>query len=102
MENEGETFGAELVKKGTRDRFASIVLTAATIALAFVPVAFFGNIGGTEILQPMAIVLLGGLVTSTLYNVLVVPAIYLRFGANRESDFELFHGELIGTDRGTI
>ncbi len=102
LENEGETFGAELVKKGTRDHFASIVLTAATIALAFVPVAFFGNIGGTEILQPMAIVLLGGLVTSTLYNVLAVPSIYLRFGANRESDFELFHGELIGTDRGTI
>jgi Cu/Ag efflux pump CusA len=102
LENEGETFGAELVQKGTRDRFASIVLTAATIALAFVPVALIGNIGGTEILQPISVVLLGGLVTSTLYNVLAVPAIYLRYGANRESDFELFRGELIGTDLGTI
>jgi Cu/Ag efflux pump CusA len=48
----------------------------------------FGNIAGLEIMQPMAIVILGGLVTTTLFSLIGVPAMYLLFGAAREPEFE--------------
>ena len=79
-EEEGETFGPELVKRGARERIAPIMMTALTTGLALVPLAIAGEIPGQEIEYPMAIVILGGLVTSTLLNLLVVPTLYLRFG----------------------
>jgi CzcA family heavy metal efflux pump len=79
-EEEGETFGPELVMRGAKERIAPIMMTALTTGLALVPLAFTGNIPGQEIEYPMAIVILGGLVTSTLLNLLVVPTLYLRFG----------------------
>ena len=79
-EEEGETFGPELVKRGARERIAPIMMTALTTGLALVPLAIAGNIPGQEIEYPMAIVILGGLVTSTLLNLLVLPTMYLRFG----------------------
>jgi Cu/Ag efflux pump CusA len=51
--------------------------------LALVPLVIAGNIPGHEIEHPMAIVILGGLVTSTLLNLFVVPTMYLRFGKAR-------------------
>jgi Cu/Ag efflux pump CusA len=77
---EGETFGPELVKRGARERIAPIMMTALTTGLALVPLAIAGNIPGHEIEHPMAIVILGGLVTSTVLNLLIVPSLYLRFG----------------------
>ena len=79
-EEEGETFGPELVMRGARERIAPIMMTALTTGLALVPLAIAGEIPGQEIEYPMAIVILGGLVTSTLLNLLVVPTLYLRFG----------------------
>ena len=79
-EEEGETFGPELVIRGARERIAPIMMTALTTGLALVPLAIAGSIPGNEIEHPMAIVILGGLVTSTLLNLLVVPTLYLRFG----------------------
>jgi len=79
-EVEGEPFGPDLVKRGARERIAPIMMTALTTGLALVPLAIAGNIPGHEIEHPMAIVILGGLVTSTLLNLLVVPSLYLRFG----------------------
>jgi Cu/Ag efflux pump CusA len=79
-QEEGETFGPELVMRGARERIAPIMMTALTTGLALVPLAISGNIPGQEIEYPMAIVILGGLVTSTLLNLLVVPTLYLRFG----------------------
>jgi len=80
---EGETFGPELVKRGARERIAPIMMTALTTGLALVPLAIAGDIPGHEIEHPMAIVILGGLVTSTLLNLLVVPSLYLRFGKSQ-------------------
>jgi CzcA family heavy metal efflux pump len=77
---EGMTFGPELVQRGARERIAPIMMTALTTGLALVPLAIAGSIPGHEIEHPMAIVILGGLVTSTLLNLLVVPSLYLRFG----------------------
>ena len=86
--DEGESFGAELVQRATRERSAPILMTAITTALAFLPLAVFGNIAGLEIAQPMAIVILGGLVTATLLSLAGVPAMYLLFGAAREPELE--------------
>jgi Cu/Ag efflux pump CusA len=82
-EQEGETFGPALVQRGARERIAPIMMTALTTGLALVPLAIAGSIPGNEIEHPMAIVILGGLVTSTLLNLLVVPTLYLRFGKPR-------------------
>jgi Cu/Ag efflux pump CusA len=75
-----------LVLRGTRDRFAPVVTTAIATALGFLPFALFGNIAGLEILNPMAIAVLGGLLTSTLVTLAVVPALFLGYGAVAEAD----------------
>jgi len=88
-EHENQPFGAELVQRGTRERFAPVVVTALTTAAAMVPLVVLGNIAGLEIVHAIASVILGGLVTATLFNLYLVPALYLRFGARREPDLEL-------------
>jgi Cu/Ag efflux pump CusA len=79
-EFEGETFGPKLVLRGARERLSPILMTAATTGLALTPLVLTGNIPGHEIEHPMAVVIVGGLITSTLLNLLIVPALYLRFG----------------------
>jgi CzcA family heavy metal efflux pump len=76
---EGETFGPGLVLRGAKERLAPILMTASATGLALVPLAVAGGIPGHEIEHPMAIVILGGLVTSTLLNLFVLPSLYLRF-----------------------
>jgi len=83
-EEEGMPFGPELVLRGARERIAPIMMTALTTGLALLPLILAGNIPGQEIEYPMAIVILGGLLTSTLLNLLVVPTLYLHFGKQRE------------------
>jgi CzcA family heavy metal efflux pump len=76
---EGEAFGPALVIRGARERLSPILMTALATGLALVPLAIAGDLPGHEIEHPMAIVILGGLVTSTLLNLFVVPSLYLRF-----------------------
>ena len=80
---EGEPFGTALVLRGARERLAPILMTASATGLALLPLVVLGSRAGQEIEHPMAIVILGGLVTSTLLNLFVVPALYLRFGGRR-------------------
>jgi Cu/Ag efflux pump CusA len=77
---EGETFGPELAVRGAVERLSPILMTALATGLALVPLVITGDIPGHEIEYPMAIVILGGLITSTLLNLFVVPSLYLRFG----------------------
>ena len=77
---EGETFGLSLVLRGAKERLSPILMTTGATGLAIVPLVIFGNLPGHEIEYPMAVVILGGLVTSTLLNLFIVPALYLRFG----------------------
>lgn len=79
-EEEGVPFGRDLVMRGSKERVSPILMTALTAGLALVPLVVAGNIPGHEIEHPMAIVILGGLFTSTLLNLYVLPALYLRFG----------------------
>jgi CzcA family heavy metal efflux pump len=80
---EGERFGPDLVIRGARERLSPILMTALATGLALVPLAIAGDRPGHEIEHPLAIVILGGLVTSTLLNLFIVPALYLRFGKRR-------------------
>jgi CzcA family heavy metal efflux pump len=77
---EGEGFGPELILRGASERLSPILMTAFATGLALVPLVVFGDRPGQEIENPMAIVILGGLLTSTLMNLFVLPALYLRFG----------------------
>ncbi len=77
---EGVRFGPELVIRGAGERLSPILMTALATALALVPLVIYGSRPGQEIENPMAIVILGGLASSTLMNLFVVPALYLRFG----------------------
>ncbi|KRT62248.1 MAG: acriflavin resistance protein [Chloroflexi bacterium CSP1-4] len=81
--SEGEPFGFGLVLRGARERLSPILMTALATGLALVPLAIAGDLPGHEIEHPMAIVILGGLVTSTLLNLFIVPSLYLRFGRHR-------------------
>jgi Cu/Ag efflux pump CusA len=85
--DEGQAFGHALVMRGARERLSPILMTALATALALMPLAVSGNVPGQEIEYPMAVVILGGLVTSTLVNLFVVPSLYLRFGRSRRSSF---------------
>lgn len=77
---EGVPFGRELILRGAEERLAPILMTALTTGLALVPLIISGNLPGHEIEYPMAFVILGGLTTSTLLNLLVLPVIYWRWG----------------------
>ena len=78
--DEGRTFGLDLVLEGSAERLVPILMTASTAALALLPLVLKGNVPGNEIERPMALVILGGLVTSTLLNLFLLPALYARFG----------------------
>jgi CzcA family heavy metal efflux pump len=82
---EGVPFGPGLVIQGAMERLTPILMTVLTSGLALVPLIISGNIPGQEIEYPMAIVILGGLITATLLNLFVVPSLYLRFGRGRNS-----------------
>lgn len=80
-----ETDPMEAVKRGAMERLVPILMTALATALALVPLALRGGEPGSEIQAPMAVVILFGLVSSTLLNMIVLPALYARFGAIRTS-----------------
>ncbi len=78
---EGEPFGLELVLRGAGERLSPILMTTLCTALALLPLVVAGSIPGHEIEHPMAVVILGGLVTSTILTLFVVPILYLRYGS---------------------
>jgi CzcA family heavy metal efflux pump len=83
---EGRTFGVDLVIQAARERLAPILMTSLATGLALVPLIVLGSRPGHEIEYPLAVVILGGLLTSTLLNLLVTPVLYLRVGRVRPAD----------------
>jgi Cu/Ag efflux pump CusA len=75
MESQGASLQQRIIE-GSADRLLPIIMTALTSALALLPLALNGDEPGNEIQSPMAIVILGGLITSTILNIFVVPAFY--------------------------
>ena len=91
LEDEGQAFGPELVLRGARERLTPMLASAAAIIGALLPIIAFGRIPGLEIVGPTAIVMLGGVVASTLFTLFVVPALYAmaRSSAPRQADLGL-------------
>ena len=87
----------EVVVQGSKDRLAPVLMTAAAAALGLLPL-LFGDIAGKELERPMAHVILGGLFTSTVLNMIIVPVLYSKYGWEKE---EVFHRQL-AIDRGEI
>jgi CzcA family heavy metal efflux pump len=81
---EGEPWGPRLILRGAEERLVPILMTAACAGLALLPLVVAGNAPGHEIEHPMAIVILGGLVSSTALNLFLMPALYARFGRERD------------------
>jgi Cu/Ag efflux pump CusA len=94
---EGVKFGPGLVIQGAKERLAPIMMTALATGLALVPLVVAGSIPGHEIEHPMAIVILGGLVTATLVNLFVLPSLYLAFGKSKRDKAELEAAEAPAT-----
>src|SRR4029453_2656294 len=78
-EQPDETFGLELVVRGARERVGPVLMTAFAIAGGLLALMLVGNPFGHEVMQPMAIIILGGLVTSTLFSLFIVPGLYLGY-----------------------
>jgi CzcA family heavy metal efflux pump len=88
---EGMTWGLEAAIRGASERLAPILMTASVTAFGLLPLAIGSGTAGREIEGPMALVILGGLVTSTALNLLVLPTLSLRYGRfkRRESQDEV-------------
>jgi CzcA family heavy metal efflux pump len=82
-QQEGLSFGAKLVQRGADDRLGPVLTTALASAGAALVFVILGARPGLEIVHPMAVVILGGLVTTTLLSLFVLPALYLRFGGRQ-------------------
>jgi CzcA family heavy metal efflux pump len=82
--HEGMRFGPALVLRGSRERLSPILMTTLATGLALVPLVVLGQAPGHEIEHPTAVVIVGGLVSSTLLNLFVVPPLYLWLGRRRQ------------------
>lgn len=91
LEREGAAFGSDLVAKGTQEHARGILVVGAGGIAAMLPAALLPMGPGLEILSPLAFVMIGGLVTTTLVQLYVVPSLYLMFGAHSaQVEAELF------------
>jgi len=83
---EGEAFGADLVQHGARDRLGATFTTTMATALLCIPVLILGSRPGLELVQPVAVAVIGGVTTSALLVLFVMPVLYLRFGFSRKAE----------------
>jgi len=84
MKQEGESFTPEMIVRGTLERLAPVLMTASVAIMGLVPLALGAGQTGKEILQPLAVVVIGGLVASTLLDQLVTPALFSLYGKPAE------------------
>lgn len=82
-ETDGEKWNQEMIIKGSQERFIPILMTASATALALFPIILGGNIPGHEIEHPMAVIIVGGLFTSTILNLFVMPVLSLRYAKSK-------------------
>lgn len=80
MREEGENFTEEMIIRGSLERLVPVMMTALTAGLSLLPLAIAADAPGKEILHPLAVVVLGGIITSTLLDQIVTPAVFYKFG----------------------
>lgn len=98
MREEGEVFGKAMIIRGTLERLVPVLMTASTAALALIPLLMAAGEPGKEILHPVAVVIVGGLVSSTLLDLIVTPTAFYLFGKKAAEQYLRFHanqGELL-------
>jgi HME family heavy-metal exporter len=78
---EGETFGRRMIVRGSLERLTPVLMTALSAGFALLPLMIGADAPGKEILHPLAIVIFGGLITSTLLDTILTPVLFLRYGA---------------------
>jgi len=97
---EGVPFGRDLVVRGAEERLAPILMTVLTTSLALLPLVISGNKPGHEIEYPLAVVIVGGLVTSTILNLFLLPPLYLLWG--RDAAFGVDDDHRVGEEQTTM
>jgi Cu/Ag efflux pump CusA len=79
MRHEGEGFTRQMVERGTLERMVPVLMTALSAGIALIPFVLAANEPGKEILHPVAVVIVGGLISSTLLDFLITPLIFYKF-----------------------
>lgn len=92
-QEEGMPFGEDLVLRGAQERLSPILMTALTTGLALLPLIVSGVRPGQEIEHPMAVVILGGLLSSAALNLFLLPSIYLKFGRSNERETNMKYSQ---------
>jgi Cu(I)/Ag(I) efflux system membrane protein CusA/SilA len=87
LSEEGEHFSKEMVIRGSLERLVPVLMTASTAALALIPLLFSRGEPGKEILYPVAVVIVGGLLSSTILDLIVTPTVFFRFGRNAAQNY---------------
>ena len=100
QEEEGQPFDRALVLRGAEERLAPILMTALATGLALVPLVIHGEKPGQKIEYPLAVVILGGLVTSTLLNLFLLPPLYAMFRPRRPTQVQASPARAASLDAG--
>lgn len=87
MKHEGETFTKEMIIRGSQERLVPVMMTACVASLALMPLVFAKGQPGSEILHPVAVVIVGGLISSTLLDIILTPTLFYRFGRKSAEEY---------------